>query len=447
MNRKTLLTWTLALGALCPVFAQRPLSLDEAIAQGLQRNFRVLIAQRQAEIAANNNNWGAAGKYPDVNATLNLNNGYNNNRNPASFLRELSALNSGISPGIEATWVIYGGHRVRLSKEQLDLLEKQTGGNVRQAIENALEDVILSYYQAVIQQEQLQVRAEVLRLSRERLEYQRTRQDFGQASTFDVIQTQDAYLNDSTAWLVQQANVATAMRNLARAIGEDNAPAEAFLLTDRLPASAPEYELDALRMQMLQSNQGLFNLRLSRELAAVQTRFQESFRLPVVSLRAGTAYTFSRNIFASGVFANGDERDLGGITNTNLNLLLNFTASYNLFDGGNRRRSVQNARIQELSAQAAIDDLRRTLLNQLDATFLRYQNQKQVLALSNNLVDNARRNIQIAEERFRGGLISFFDYRSIQVAYINATQTRLNALFNLKTAETELLRLSGGLLR
>jgi outer membrane protein len=70
-----------------------------------------------------------------------------------------------------------------------------------------------------------------------------------------------------------------------------------------------------------------------------------------------------------------------------------------------------------------------------------------VVGLSNSLVENARRNIEIAEERFRGGLISFFDYRSIQLSYLNATQTRLNALFNLKTTETELLRLSGGLLR
>ncbi len=427
-------------------FAQKPLSLQEAIALGLQRNFQVQTARNNAEIAANNNDWGAAGRYPGVNAGVNLNNGFNENRNPAGFLREVYSLASGITPNIDADWIVYGGHRVHLSKNQFELLETQAQGNVRQAMESAIEDIILSYYQVVIQQEQLGVRAEVLRLSRERLEYQRTRQEFGQSSTFDVIQTQDAYLNDSTAFIVQRASVNNAMRNLYRAIGED-APGEGYSLIDRLPLEAADYDLETLRTQMLNSNQTLFNLRINRELANLQTRFQESFRLPTLSLRTGASYTLNRNIFGNGIFANGNELDLGGIQNTNFNLLLNLTAAYNIFDGGARRRNVENARIQELNSQLGIDDARRNLLSQLDIAYERYLNQKSVLALSNNLVDNARRNIQIAEERFRGGLISFFDYRSIQISYINATQTRLNALYNLKTTETELLRLSGALLR
>ncbi|MBE2207855.1 MAG: TolC family protein [Saprospiraceae bacterium] len=426
--------------------AQTPLSIEQAIALGIQRNLPLQSARNNAETARINNDWGAAGRYPDVNATVNLNNGYNNNQNPASFLQSLSALNTGITPGVEAVWVVYGGHRVHISKEQLQLIENQAHGNVRQAVEATIEDVILSYYQAVIQQEQLQVRAEVLRLSRERLEYQRTRQEFGQSSTFDVIQTQDAWLNDSTAYLVQQTNVANAMRNLRRAIGEDN-PETAYALTDRLPVETTRYDAEELRTRMLNSNQALAQLRIGRELAAVQTRFQESFNKPTLSLRSGASYTLSRNIFANGLFANGEQRDLGGIQNTNFNLFVNLSAAYNLFDGGARRRNVQTARIAELNTQLGMDDLRRNLLTQLDIALESYNNQKRVLELSNQLVDNARRNIQIAEERFRGGLISFFDYRSIQISYINATQTRLNALYNLKTTETELLRLSGGLVR
>lgn len=429
-----------------PAWSQTPLSLEEAVAIGIQRNFRVQAARNDAEVANNNNDWGNAGRYPDVNATVSLNNGFNNNQNPASFLLELTALNSGISPGVEATWVLYGGHRVRIAKDQFNRLEEQAQGNVRQTVETTIEDIILSYYQAVIQQEQLQVRAEVMRLSHERLEYQRTRREFGQTSTFDVLQTQDAYLNDSTSFLVQQTNVINAMRNLYRAIGEDN-PGAGYSLSDRLPLEAVEYDLNDLRNRMLASNQMLFNLRMNRELAGLQTRVQESFRKPTLSLRTGMSYTLTRNIFANGIFANGEERDLGGIQNTNLNMLINLVASYNLFDGGVRKLNVQNARIQEMSAQFQVEDLRRNLLAQLENTFEIYNNQKQVVGLSNSLVENARRNIEIAEERFRGGLISFFDYRSIQLSYLNATQTRLNALFNLKTTETELLRLSGGLLR
>ena len=59
--------------------------------------------------------------------------------------------------------------------------------------------------------------------------------------------------------------------------------------------------------------------------------------------------------------------------------------------------------------------------------------------------DNAKRNLEIGKERFDGGLISSFDYRVIQLAFVNASQARLNAIYNLKTTETELMRLTGQL--
>lgn len=445
MHHQLLITCCLALAA-STAFSQKNLSLREAVDIGIQRNYQVQASRNDSIIAANSNTWGAAGKYPEINANANLNNGYNNNRNPASFLLELTALNAGLTPGLDATWLLYGGHRVQLTKNQLDLQEKQAGGNPRLQVENTITDIILSYYQAVIQQEQLKVRAEVLKLSRERLEYQQTRKEFGQASSFDVIQTQDAYLTDSTAYLVQETNLAMAMRNLYRAIG-DESPGEGYTLTDELPDTVNAYDLEEMRNRMLNANQQIFNLRIGQELANVQTRFLETFRKPSISLRAGTAYTLSQNIFANGVFANGDERDLGGIRNTSLNLFFNLSASYNLFDGGVRNINVQNARIREMNTTLAMSDARRNLMTLLENTLETYNNQKRVLLLSNMLVDNARTNISIAEDRFRGGLISFFDYRAIQNAYINATQTQLNAIFNLTTTETELLRLTGGLIR
>ena len=64
-----------------------------------------------------------------------------------------------------------------------------------------------------------------------------------------------------------------------------------------------------------------------------------------------------------------------------------------------------------------------------------------------NLIQNAEENLEIANERFKGGLITSFDYRTIQLNFINASQSRLNAIFNLKTTETDMIKLIGGLIR
>ena len=91
--------------------------------------------------------------------------------------------------------------------------------------------------------------------------------------------------------------------------------------------------------------------------------------------------------------------------------------------------------------------MKRQLNTQLENTYATYLNQQQLVAVNEQLLANAARNIEIAEERFRGGLINSFDYRTIQVAYLNAAFARLNAIFNLKQTETELLRITGGLVR
>ena len=103
--------------------------------------------------------------------------------------------------------------------------------------------------------------------------------------------------------------------------------------------------------------------------------------------------------------------------------------------------------MEELIAQLNIDDFKRNLSNQLQNTLANYNNQLQLLQLTENLIENAKQNLQIGKERFEGGLISSFDYRAIQLAFVNASQARLNAIFNLKTTETELMRLTGQLVQ
>ncbi|MBK8706008.1 MAG: TolC family protein [Saprospiraceae bacterium] len=137
----------------------------------------------------------------------------------------------------------------------------------------------------------------------------------------------------------------------------------------------------------------------------------------------------------------------GGITSSSFNGFINFSASYTLFDWGLRQRQIERSKMEELIAQLNISDLQRTLTNNLENTWAQYNNQKELLDVTTQLVNNAQRNLEIAEERFRGGLINSFDYRTIQLGYINATQSQLNAYFNLKTTETELVRLIGGLVR
>ena len=74
------------LGMLFPsVFGQQELTLDQAIEIGLRNNFQIQIAEKQIEIARNNNDWGAAGRSPEVNLNIFYNNNFGTSNNPVSY--------------------------------------------------------------------------------------------------------------------------------------------------------------------------------------------------------------------------------------------------------------------------------------------------------------------------------------------------------------------------
>ena len=217
-------------------------------------------------------------------------------------------------------------------------------------------------------------------------------------------------------------------------------------LTDDLNFEPTSFQLEALEEALFANNKTLQNLFLTREMAHMNTQLQEGTKRPIISLAGGLSYNLSGSL-GDGLINSGEIEapiDLGGSTKT-FDFYLGATATYNLYDGGNRNRTIENAEVEELTAQMNIEDLKRNLSSQLQNTLANYKNQVRLLQLTDRLIDNAKRNLEIGKERFDGGLISSFDYRVIQLAFVNASQARLNAIYNLKTTETELMRLTGQL--
>lgn len=427
--------------------AQENLSLDEAIAIGLSNNFQVQLSRASVAIAENNNDWSLTGRAPQVDLTLNANNSYTNTDNPASVVVESSIISNAVIPGVQASWVLYNGSRVNYTKDQLSKQLDLSNEQLLIQIQNTIQTITQAYYGALVQREQLGVLAEVLTLSRDRIQYQETRKEFGQGGTFDLLQAQDAYLNDSTTYLVQVNAYENSLRNLQLSMGLTSP--RAFVLTDDLQQVESTFSYSELEEKLLQNNPDLKVSKVNIQLAEINSDLQRISLLPVVSLSAGGNYTINvstgNQTFNFGGMAN--EQDLPGIASRTLRGFVNLTASYNIWDGGANRRRIETAELQETQSQLQYASQEQSLKVQLANTYATYENQQQLVAITTDLVANARRNLDIAEERLRGGLINSFDYRSIQLGYINATQSRLNAILNLKNTETDLLRLSGELVK
>ncbi|MBB4078958.1 outer membrane protein TolC [Lewinella aquimaris] len=432
------------------VTAQERLTLSEAIQRGLENNYQIRIAANELEVARNNNDFALTQKYPTISLGINPGVGYRNQSNPASIVVQSTTTSYTVGPSASVNWVIFNGGRIRINKERLETLADLSAGQLQLQIENTVQDIINAYYDAVVQREQIDVRQRVLALSRDRINYQEVRKEFGQGGTFDELQARDAYLSDSTTLVVQQVTYRNAVRTLLQVMGSDDLNQEVEL-TDDLVYDPTDYDPAALEAQLLAANRNLQNLLINRDLAALQTQLIEAERKPVVGIGAGAGYDVAiqtgTQTFEFGGDQPGREQELPGVAARTLSGNVGFTASYLLFDGGNRRVRTQSARLQEVTAQldyqSAQQQLRTALLN----TLALYENQARIIGITEELIANAERNIGIAEERFRGGTINSFDYRQIQLNYANAETQRLNALLNLKNTETELLRVTGQIVR
>ncbi len=410
--------------------AQEDLSLSEAIELGLQNNFGIQIADYEKNIATQNNTWGNAGLLPSVN--FSGTGTFFSTGNDASFLTRNVTARANLS----MSWVLFDGFRVYAEKDRLEQLEFQSAGNAAVIVENSIQAIILAYNNALLQKAQVDVLEETLVTSKERLEYEEFRRDLGASGTFELLQFKDAALVDSTNLINQILSFRNAKRNLNLVMG---IPIDSeFSLTDSLTEEFEPYDFRELNEKMNSSNFVLKNQLITRELRALETKIAKAALYPQLSFNAGETFITGRS-----TLRNNEVRDISGA----LEFSSNLTLTFNLFNGGNTRRQIQNARINERISELEIKDISNSLINDLLVTYDSYEIQRNVLKLRNETVENARLNLELAQERFESGLINSLDFRTIQVQYLNSQLTKLQALAILIETETELTRLTGGLVR
>ncbi len=70
----------------------------------------------------------------------------------------------------------------------------------------------------------------------------------------------------------------------------------------------------------------------------------------------------------------------------------------------------------------------------------------ELLNVANENLEAAELNLSISEEKYRSGVINSFNYRDIQLIYLNAALRRLQSIYNLIDSKTRLTRITGGFL-
>ena len=410
------------------------LSLAGAIAIGLENNYQIRISTENVRIAENNNSWGTAGMWPAISLGAFQNNRYDEGESFTSPGSREEYYTNMVAPFVNLNWNLFRGFAVHIAKDKLGALQEYSEGYGTIVVENTIQGIVLAYYNALLQEELLKVTEEVKSLSRDRYDYMTFKKDLGGAVTYDVLQAKNAYLDDSTTSLLQELNVKNAYLNLKLLLGESEDVQ--FNLTDEFMAVMYDYSLDTLMQQMMASNSNLRNQYINQEILKKDVQLAKSNMYPVLSLNGGWDHFNTRVKYT----------DTDPVYTNGLDYYANFTLSFNLFNGGNVRREIKNARISEQIGQLEIEELEISLSNTMKNDFDLYEIRKKLYLVSIANLESASLNMEISTEKFRSGAINSFNFRDVQVIYLRAAAAKYHAVFNLIDIQTELLRLSGGII-
>jgi len=410
------------------VSAQEPLSLNDAIARALENNYDLTLTRQDQQIAEIRNSWGAAGRYPYVNLSVGANHTYNMNDSE-------NYLQSRYSAGVNIGWTLFDGFSVRINKQKFDELEQLSKQNTAIVVEGTIQSVILAYYSVLLEKEQLAVAKELMDLSEDRYEQVKQRQEFGSAVTFDVLQAQNAYLGDKTRYLLQEVAYKNSLRDLNYIMVAEEG--QKYDLTSDFVAQPVEYKLADLHQQMLSDNKALKNQYINQNLLENAVVAAKSSYYPSLDLSAGGGLTRLGNDFEV----------KGASWDNTSNMYGNLTLSYNLFSGGSRKRALQIAEIEQKSGQVELMQMQHELTNKLDNLYELYLVRKELLTVARENLEAARLNLQIAGEKFDSGAINSFNFRDVQLVYLNAAQQELQAIYNFIDTHTSLLRMTGAIIQ
>ncbi|HRJ82725.1 MAG TPA: TolC family protein, partial [Cyclobacteriaceae bacterium] len=418
----------------------------------------------EIDIATRNNTIGQAGMLP----LINLNGNQNNNityRQPANpFAVPGQNISDNLVGQLDVQFILFDGFFVRISKRQLEQLEKVSYGNATLVIENTIQAIILNYYLALMERERTDLRKKVMDFSRERYDYVKLRKELGGAITFDVLQAQNDYLTDSTNYLLQALTYKNTIRSLNVLLNEELS--KTYTLTDSLTFVNEVYSLDDLRRKMTSTNTNLRNQYMNQELMRLATKAAMADRYPTVTFNTGLNGSLDRlnANFGSRIgppqtigYVNGDENTpvisnqpgVVQVRQTNdgysYGAYGNFTLRYTLFNGGQINRNIENAKVREQIVQMNVDQLKLSLENGLQVTFDEYNLRRQLVEIANVKFKATELNLELANERYKNGALSAIDLRIVQEAYQNAALENLLAIYNVLFSKTELVRITGGL--
>ena len=407
------------------------LSLDEALRTALDGNPVLELARTDLALAENQVSLGAVGFLPRIQVgasrTTTLTNSEQTfiEQDPRR-LRNAETQQTGGQASL--TWRVFDGLDRFAELDRYRAQERREAYGLEDIRDTVLTGVVLGYHDLARRQQQVRILEEAVELSEERLRLAELRRELGSASDLEVRQARVDRNADRAAVIRERTDLTQARVDFNRLLGRS--PDREFQVDDDIRVDRG-LSLEELREGARSANPEILGAMASREAADHGRREARSGWFPSVDLQAGVDYT---NLTSE----SGFQQALEGH-----DFFVGLSLSFDVFDGFERNRRGEEARLRVRGADAALRDAELRVDAEVETHFARYRDELELVALEEENLEIARQNVETALEQFEVGTISSIELREVQEALIQAETRLLEAEFGARAAEAELLRLTG----
>lgn len=405
------------------LYAQELLSLRDAISKGLENNYKLKMYAKSSEIASINNSWSNAGAYPSV--ELSFSGIANDDMSTTTLTAQL---------GVDVRWTLFNGFSIKTTKSMLENNEEFSKGTEMLQIENTIRSIMAAYYFVKIEQERLNVAQEILKISQDRYSRELHASEIGSQGTYELIQAKNAFLEDSKTLITRKLSVTESIQNFNLILGLE--PTAEWNFTDSIIIPEKAYSLSEMQRKMQNDNSTLKNQYINLKARDLDIKQSESGLYPNISLSAGIA----------GITGGMRDRNESFRTATFIKPNAGVTLSYNIFNNGKTKRNINIAKINKDIETISTDDMLLTLTKELNSFLDKYDTYKELRNISDQQMEVAKINLDLSTDRYEKGTINSFNYRDVQLSYMNSAMSRLQTIYELLITDIDLLQITGGIL-
>jgi len=414
--------------------AQKPITVDDAVAIALKSNYDILVARNDADIDKINNTAGNAGMLPSI--ALNGSDNYSNYNSRVEQTGGVVSTNpnartNALSANVALNWTLFDGGKMFVTKNKLSEIEALGEIDFRDRVLQTTYNVVLAYYNIVKQKQQQSSIKQVISYNQDRVNILQTSFNAGATAKNNLLQAKIDFNVSTENSLTQENVINTAKRNLNQLLCR-NIDSTAYDVIDSIPLTFKPNKEELLKIVQTNNTNILAYQKLTA-IAALTIKESQSLRLPKVNFNAGYNYANSNYNYGTTV------------SNRTLGPQLGGSITIPLFQGGNINRQISNSKIQFKSAEYQLENAKLQVQTQFQNALTDFENQQKLLAIEQQNSEMVKENLEISLLRLKLGQTTALEVKLAQQSYEDSFTRLINFKYNLKIAETKLKQLIAGL--